>query len=224
MYTDSDKVWKEFLSACMARPTKCVLAKYASFADDLERKMDDLFTYIKDNPIPAKSYIIDYSLAKKNVLSLLYYPSKYATLAVELEALLLRNTTLLSALASDDALVPGALDPEALSLIRCSDKFLRTSNVNDVRRELRDKIYANSVRFGEMATDALETCAQWGFVAKERYNGNFRVKPSFPPLVIGNTWDPVTPLKSARNISALFEGSVLLQHNGHGVRDACDVR
>jgi hypothetical protein len=89
-----------------------------------------------------------------------------------------------------------------------------------MRTELEEKFYPISPRFGDVATVTISTCAQWDFEAKERYGGDFRVKTSFPPLIIGNTWDPVTPLKSARNVTALFEGSVLLQHNGHGVSDA----
>jgi hypothetical protein len=220
MYTDTDKVWKRFLSACVATPTKCTLARYASSANDLEKKLDELFTDIKYNPVPAGSHIIDYSVVKPYIMKLLYYPKAYDMLAEALEALLVRNTTVLATLASADVSIPGSIMFESLPGIRCGDRFLRTSNVDNVRTELKDKLYTTSARFGDVATVTMSTCAQWGFVAKERYDGNFRVKTSFPPLIIGNTWDPATPLKSARNVSAMFEGSVLLQHNGHGVSDA----
>jgi hypothetical protein len=217
MYTDTDKVWKKFLSACVATPTKCTLAEYASSANDLEKKLDEAITDIKSNPVPAGSYITDYSVAKPVIMKLLYYPAIYDKLAEALKALLERNATVLATFGSADPPSPGSIMFESLPGIRCGDKFLRTSNVDIVRTELKDKHYTTSLRFGDVATVTLSTCAQWGFVAKERYDGNFRVKTSFPLLVIGNTWDPATPLKSARNVSALFEGSVLLQHNGHGV-------
>jgi hypothetical protein len=220
MYTDTDKVWKEFLSACVATPSKCTLAKYASSANDLEKKIDELFTEIKSNPIPAGSHVIDCSLVKPYIMKLLYFPTTYDKLAGALEALLVRNTAVLATLGSADLSSPGSIMFESLPGIRCSDKFLRTSKVNNVRTELKDKLYTTSAHFGDVATITMSTCAQWGFVAKERYDGNFRVKTSFPPLIIGNMWDPATPLKSARNVSAMFEGSVLLQHNGHGVSDA----
>jgi len=35
-------------------------------------------------------------------------------------------------------------------------------------------------------------------------------------LLVGNSYDPVTPLVSAMNTSAGFEGSVVLHHNGYG--------
>ena len=60
-------------------------------------------------------------------------------------------------------------------------------------------------------------CAQWPFEAKERYSGDFNVKTRTPLLFIGNTYDPATPAASARNMSASFEGSGMLERNGYGV-------
>lgn len=52
--------------------------------------------------------------------------------------------------------------------------------------------------------------------AKEKYLGNLTVSTRHPALIIGNTFDPVTPLKSARNTSADLLESVVLQHDGYG--------
>ena len=60
-------------------------------------------------------------------------------------------------------------------------------------------------------------CAQWQFVGKDRYEGDFRVKTKKPILFIGNTYDPVTPLASAKAMSEKFEGSVVLERGGYGV-------
>ncbi len=43
-------------------------------------------------------------------------------------------------------------------------------------------------------------CAQGGMTAKERYSGDSCVKTKNLGLVIGNTHDRVTLLKSARNV------------------------
>lgn len=62
-------------------------------------------------------------------------------------------------------------------------------------------------------------CAQWPFEAAERYEGSFLgVETKNPILFVGNTYDPVTPLASAHNVSAGFVGSVVLQHDRYGVR------
>lgn len=57
----------------------------------------------------------------------------------------------------------------------------------------------------------------WKMAAKERYTGGFsNIKTKHPLLFVGNTYDPLTPLASARNASAAFDGSVVLQHDGYG--------
>lgn len=35
-------------------------------------------------------------------------------------------------------------------------------------------------------------------------------------LVVNPTWDPITPLVSARNLTTILRGSVLLEHHGNG--------
>jgi len=47
------------------------------------------------------------------------------------------------------------------------------------------------------------------------------VRTKNPVLLVGQTYDPVTPMASARNISAGFEGSVVLEVMGFGVSTDC---
>ncbi|KAF1817389.1 alpha/beta-hydrolase [Eremomyces bilateralis CBS 781.70] len=218
MYTDSDETWQEFLKACMENPNACALAKHASSAGELGEKIDRLIDNLKEEPIPAGQSIFGYSEIKGLMIGKLYYPSQYSDLADQLEWMLTRNITAFSGLSGieDPQTVAAATSPEALFGIRCSDKVPRTDNLELVRAELEGQIYRTSTIFGDTPTNTMTACAQWHFAAKERYSGDFRVKTSSPALIIGNTWDPVTPLKSARTISELFEGSALLQHNGHG--------
>ncbi|KIP10507.1 hypothetical protein PHLGIDRAFT_115450 [Phlebiopsis gigantea 11061_1 CR5-6] len=56
----------------------------------------------------------------------------------------------------------------------------------------------------------------WNIKAKDRLNGTFITNTSTPILLIGNTFDPVTPLASAHNMSAGFTGSAVLQQNSTG--------
>lgn len=52
---------------------------------------------------------------------------------------------------------------------------------------------------------------------KEQYTGDYKAKTKNPILIIGSLYDLRTPLVSAKNASAGFEGSVVLQHNGLGL-------
>jgi hypothetical protein len=73
------------------------------------------------------------------------------------------------------------------------------------------------VAVGDAADYLPMDCAQWRMPAKERYEGGFEVQTKGRVLVIGNKGDPVTPLASARNVSAGLVGSVVLEHGGYGV-------
>jgi len=61
------------------------------------------------------------------------------------------------------------------------------------------------------------TCTQWKIEAKERYEGDFQVQTKKPVLLIGNTYDGLTPLLSAHNVSSGLKGSVVLEVRGYGV-------
>jgi hypothetical protein len=53
-------------------------------------------------------------------------------------------------------------------------------------------------------------CAHWGFTATEQYKGDFNVKTDNPILFMSSIYDPVTPMGSAYNASAVFEGNVVV--------------
>jgi len=217
MYTDIDATWNEFLKACMGNPNACALAKHASSTAELGERMDRMLEDLKIRPFPVGQSIINYNLVRGHFLSDIYYPNKYSKLAIALEAVLERNITTIAALLPPTVGPEGSVIDEILPAIRCSDKFLRTDDLEPIETELKEKLYKTSAKFGDNPSFTMTACARWGFQAKERYDGDFHVKTNYPVLLIGNTWDPVTPLKSAYNVSAGLEGSVVLQHNGHGV-------
>ena len=71
--------------------------------------------------------------------------------------------------------------------------------------------------FGKLWTWASSPCAGWPEELKEdRYAGPFDVAPANPVLVVGNSYDPATPLHGARAVNRLLEGSRLLVLDGWG--------
>lgn len=73
--------------------------------------------------------------------------------------------------------------------------------------------------FGASWTWASSACAGWPAKAKaDRFTGPYAVTPSAPVLVVGNTYDPATPLSGARVVNRLLDGSRLLVLDawGHG--------
>lgn len=107
--------------------------------------------------------------------------------------------------------------------IHCGDRAARAGSL-DLLLPTLEKMANNSKVMDGIPSLINLNCAQWRFEPKERYEGNFEVAPRKPVLIIGNTWDGLTPLRSAYNVSSGFEGSVLLEVHGHGVSKFHDFK
>lgn len=105
---------------------------------------------------------------------------------------------------------------EAVYGIHCADKTPGKYTFDEVLPVVSTLSYQSTL-MGQVGIPLSMIATQWKLEAKERYTGDFKVKTKHPMLVIGNTYDPTTPLRSARNISESFEGSVVLEHGGYGV-------
>ena len=214
MYKDTDKAWSGFFSGCQANPQACALARPNMTAQQLEASVYDLLYDLKYNPIPFLGSLIDYSAAKGLISSAMYGPGSWPGLATLINGVMVGNLSVLE----DPSLLPAANDVEneALQGIKCSDKFVHATTRAEIQPAI-DKLAAESKLLGDQLPMVINQCAQWTMPAKERYAGNFRVNTSSPVLVISNTYDPYTPLKSGRNLTADLAGSVLLEQKGYGV-------
>lgn len=118
--------------------------------------------------------------------------------------------------SNDDIVRASFRTPQALRGIHCSDRFNRISSLEDFL-PVSDRLHDISRLMGSVELPIASDCAQWPIKAKERYEGDFQVSPRKPVLIVGNSHDGHTPIASARNVSAGFEGSVVLEVNGYGV-------
>lgn len=100
--------------------------------------------------------------------------------------------------------------------IACSDALPRLNQTKDSYREYASKIQAQSRLLGEDWATIQLPCTAWHARPEWRYEGNFTAKTAHPILFVGNTIDPVTPLRNAFLMSAGFEGSGVLQQDGEG--------
>jgi hypothetical protein len=185
-------------------------------------------------------FVLDYSTLMNYIVRQMYFPYKWPELAVAINAVLTGDMVALlpvmggggsgaagTAPVFGSRFVPDAAraassnftwsppgNDEALWGIKCSDQH-DNSTAEQIAEVLERRLEIS--HFGGIASDMVSRCAQWPMPAKERYEGDFHVTTKNPVLIIGNTYDPVTPLASARNVSASFEGSVLLQQDSYGV-------
>ena len=221
--TDSDATFAGFFSGCLAAPPgSCALARPNITAAALEQEILTLLETLKYTPLVDGSSettsFIDYGVMKGAIITSLYGPAYWPSLATALQGLLNNNGT---ALLNFVAAVSSGADLnliEANAGIRCGDNSLRTNTLAEVLPVV-EALYAKSFALGDAEAVVSLTCSSWLLQAKERYQGGFHdIRTKNPLLLIGNTFDPLTPLVSARNASAGFVGSRVLQHDGYGVR------
>jgi hypothetical protein len=174
---------------------------------------------IKYNPVVvptgAGMSFVDYTSIKSILFKSLDAPSQWPDIAAILGALISGDFETIGEYFSKSASGGSGMDAEAQFGIKCSDSTQGATNITEVLPIIEARHEAS--RFGDAADHVIMRCARWPMPAKERYEGDFNIKTKFPVLVIGNTYDSVTPLASAKNVSAGFDGSFLLQQNSYGV-------
>lgn len=172
--------------------------------------------------MPLGGFVIDRATLVSLIVEALYSTLLWPRLVTALDMLINGpedEAFLLSVfhLDSPDAALDSALESEQSLLgIHCLDRSARAGSQERLMPAL-EKIANVSRVFDGVTAGISMACAQWKLQPKERYDGNFQVKPKNPVLLIGNTWDGLTPVRSARNVSSGFDGSVVLEIHGHGV-------
>ena len=223
-WTDTDKALSYFFESCIEDgPELCPLATLGKSAEELEQDLWTFFDDVRQNPIPAGTMMLDVNTLKGTVASALKGTVLWPATAMEFMALVYGSDAERTAVAK--ALVmtafPEGTKPSlgvlpALYSIHCGDRFPRAKEFKEVESAM-EKLMNISKLQGPVVTGITAHCAQWPWHAKESYKGDFRVKTKEPVLVMSNSIDAHTPLKSAKNVSSGFEGSGLLEVDGIGV-------
>lgn len=216
-----DATFSGFCAGCVARPDICPLAQNFTAAQ-LEETIYAFIDAIKYDPFPLGGTVIDYNLVKNYIAYRLYFPNTWPKLATLMYGIMTGNVSVLTELAATSNAAPasGSSFAEAPSGIKCSDVLSYTNVLDEKRDVFRGRLEKSRIG-GDAADATVARCSQWRMPAKERYDGDFKVQTKNPMLIIGNTFDPVTPLISARNLSETIDTSVLLQHDSYGVSLPC---
>ena len=185
-------------------------------AEELETTLTLLADEYKRAPVAVGATVIDYNLVMALYLLMTKYPNDVPNAMRQIKSLLDGHD--LAAVAEYFSKISGAIDQggEGLIGIKCSDAYPRTDEFTDIIPAV-EYVRETSTLFADTMTGITMECAQWPFEAKERYSGHFNVKTPNPVLFIGNTYDAATPVASARNMSATFDGSVVVERDGFGV-------
>jgi pimeloyl-ACP methyl ester carboxylesterase len=128
----------------------------------------------------------------------------------------------------DDRVLPGPYSPAwaRAPRLRTGDPFAGVACADSTNPE-RPRAWVRAGRradhaspwFGRLWTWASSRCAGWPAATQEdRFTGPWAVTTSAPVLVVGNSYDPATPIHGARALQRLLDGSrlLILDAWGHG--------
>ncbi|KAH7106254.1 alpha/beta-hydrolase, partial [Auriculariales sp. MPI-PUGE-AT-0066] len=174
---------------------------------------------------PDRYGLVDYSMVRKVIFTSLNSPYRlFPRLSQALRDMEVGDGRAMYALSgrddsewrckcsSDGALI-GSI--EATRAILCGDGAV----VNDTISELREHMQRvhDLTTFADMMYVRV-WCSSWRVRTVERVQGPYAANTSHPILIMNNMYDPVTPLDSARAVSANFPGSAVVEvaTAGHG--------
>ncbi|KAK4183197.1 TAP-like protein-domain-containing protein [Podospora australis] len=215
-FVTDDAALRAVLAECVAAgPDRCSLASLNSTAAELEATLIREIATLKRSPVVVGGTVIDGQYLQGMLFNLLKNGLRTEPERMYYINALLKRENLTEVVAFTAQQNPPD-ESENLLGIKCGDLFRRAETVEDVVPEFM-YIYNSTKILGELVAPYAVHCSRWPFAAKERYAGDFmNVKTRYPILFVANTYDPVTPVLNARNMSVGFEGSVVLEQNGFG--------
>ncbi|KLO10922.1 alpha/beta-hydrolase [Schizopora paradoxa] len=243
---DADSALMDLFHTCVRiGPLLCPL--YEVNASLIKERVDKLLLRVKEHPIPffynvvpgvREQYgLVDYSIVKFAMLQSLVKVQEdgwslihalaglekgYSEAFWRLSARVIRWEDYFSDRISCDFLEGFAGGRELGSAVACGEADPVVGDLQSLKEYYAD--LAKTASFAYEWTRRI-SCSGWKVRAKERYTGPFVANTSFPILFIGNTADPVTPLRNAHKMAKGFEGAVVLTQNssGHGSISATSI-
>ncbi|RDA86501.1 hypothetical protein CP532_2020 [Ophiocordyceps camponoti-leonardi (nom. inval.)] len=232
-WTQSDEVFSGIFTSCAANPDRCALARPGKSAADLEQSVWKLADSLRRRPLAfnTSSFVLDDGTLRGFMSESLYstssWPDAMAVMNMLIsgpvdEAFVLRHLGDRASLLPDSnssaietAMTRTLVATMPLFGIHCLDRTVRKGSLDALMPALRRLLSISRVMGGAGVNSAV-VCAQWKLEPRERYAGDFRVRPRAPVLIVGNSHDGHTPIRSAHNLSAGVEGSVVLEVDGYG--------
>ena len=213
---DVDKTLAAFFKECLKNKDDCALAQYtnANTTADLIEPINQLLRPQLANATTSFEAWTSFSSLGAKIHSDLYFPADWPTLA----------ETIISVLNGSAAKAAGAApsltyekynlgEPWSSVGIRASDSLWRPKSLEEQLPQVKRQA---SLSVLNSPAEGIWPAQRWKMNAKERYEGDFKVKTKHPILYVNSEYDPSTPLANAYNGSKSFEGSVVLPHSGYG--------
>ena len=219
---DTDTILDNFCEYCdKAGPKTCALYTTGG-KDKIKQRFKDVFESLKGNPIGIAAHgalapdLITYSDLKLRIATALYAPLQYwsnlAELLVDLEN---RNGTSFALLKQQEqqfpapapechnappytpscTIPPNSFLGETQTAILCTDGNSTYGISLDAFAEYVAELGNQSWLMGDWWASVRLSCVGWNVKPKWRFPGPFTGETAHPMMFVGNTRDPVTPIR-----------------------------
>jgi pimeloyl-ACP methyl ester carboxylesterase len=197
---------------------RCPLANSPN--SNVKETVMGLFETLYERPLPVSLgnviglvTFLDY---KTLFYETLYHPRDWQKFADITADLLNGNgTSFLVATDSWGSVISGV---DSGTAVLCTDSVPATNYSLSSWKEYVHEMTETSWVSGDMRSLTTMPCRHWRSIPNERWLGDFEgVELKVPILMIGNTYDPATPIDSARRLlQKLGENAVLVEQNSYG--------
>lgn len=221
IFADSENALAGFFEKCIEEGDGCPLS---SFADSKEELQSTVMGYINNlQKEPAHVYVnstlyglITYDTLLSSVFRALHKPPEWFSIAESIANLMRGNGT--------DALLKYGLHDYFAAEMMDHNAFVTFNDQKAGKEHWPQKEelvklvepLVNSSIFGLDLATGFYPMAQWRVPHTHDFKPSHGVKTKHPLLVLSQTYDPITPLMSARVARDAFNGASLLEVEGFG--------
>lgn len=216
-----DDVFNGYLEICdKVGKERCTLAA----SGDSKSSVLDLLNKLYERPLPVISDhltgLVTFFNYKAAFYGVLYRPERWPFFAKVTSELLNGNGTsfLLNFTSSYFGGSPSSYFEAAGTAVLCTDATPATNYTLDSWKDFTKNMTEASFIAGDSRSLDTLACRHWHSLPNERWEGDFNnIDLEVPVLMIGNTFDPATPIASARRLAQkLGTNAVLLEQRSYG--------
>ncbi|KAI0743118.1 TAP-like protein-domain-containing protein [Daedaleopsis nitida] len=231
---DADRLYEAFITGCaLAGPEGCAITTKGQTPLDLHESFQAVLKTAHDAAVRDPTVPYTSGTLRDLLYSTMYWPNQWNAVTNEaMPAIFTQVAQEAQGLAN--ATTAKRADTELRSLLRraenetrsyttsavlCADSVDSTGTLNmtDLFAHVVETSRDVSHMFGAFWPFHTYYCNYWPARSVERYTGAFDKTLANPILVIGNTYDPVTPYSGAKALAdALGESAALVRLNGLG--------
>ncbi|KZT53796.1 alpha/beta-hydrolase [Calocera cornea HHB12733] len=225
-FVSVEGVFTGFLDACtQAGPDRCTIAPSSNNSLDLRGKIDGLLSELAETPLPVPNAKRPGALTAGQVrdimFSYMYRPRTWPQFASMLHSALSGDGKPLLDVAQNEIELNTTVPAQtafAISAITCVDAPAYTEK--EAEEWLDEAMWSveeglqTSPHFGAM--NVPDICPIWPIKESDFFQGPFNHTLTNDILIIGNTYDPITPLTNAKAVHSMLKQSTLIQHDGYG--------